>query len=70
VALERDALVALTQRIMDADGTEAEIDGMIELLERNVPHPAVTDLIFYPDEEDVTAEQIVERALAHRPVPL
>ena len=42
---------------------------MIELLERNVPHPAVTDLIFYSDE-NLTAEELVQRALAYRPIQL
>lgn len=69
MALGRDDLFALTRRIMEADGTEAAIDAMIGRLERNVPHPAVTELIFYPEEE-LTAEAIVERALAHRPIQL
>ncbi len=65
----REDMVVLTQRIIDADGAEAEIGRIIELLERNVPHPAVTGLIFYSGE-DRTAEEVVQRALAYRLVQL
>ena len=54
---------------MNVDGTETEIDELLQLLERNVPHPEVSDLIFYPDRE-MTAEEVVDRALAHKPIHL
>ena len=60
----RGQIVQLVQRILDADGTESEIDDMIELLEKSVPHPDVCDMIFYPEEE-MSAEQIVDLALAY-----
>lgn len=67
--LNREQLIALVTRIIDADGTEEEINDMITLLERNVPHPEVSDLIFY-SEEDMTAEQMVDSALAYKPMRL
>jgi hypothetical protein len=39
------------------------------LLEDNVPHPEVSDLIFYT-EEKLTPEEIVERALSYKPILL
>jgi len=65
--LAREQLVALVTRIIEADGTEEEIDNMMTLLEQNVPHPEVSDLIFYP-EKDMTAEEVVDVALAYKPL--
>jgi hypothetical protein len=55
---------------MEAQGTEEEIDKMITTLEANVPHPEVTDLIYYPEHGDPTPEEVVEEALAFRPTPM
>lgn len=41
----------------------------METLQANVSHPEVSDLLFYPDRE-MTAEEIVERALAYKPIRL
>lgn len=65
--MNREELVALVLKITQAEGSEAEIDRMIELLEQNVPHPAVSDLVFYPDS-DRTADEIVDRALSYKPL--
>jgi hypothetical protein len=62
--LTKEELVRLVERIQNAEGTEDEIDAMIDQLQENVPRPDVSDLIFYPEEE-MTAEQIVEQALAY-----
>ena len=67
--LTRQELIRLVTRVMNVDGTETEIDELLQLLERNVPHPEVSDLIFYPDRE-MTAEEVVDRALAHKPIHL
>ena len=64
--LSRGELIELVQRIMDADGTEAQLNEMIVVLERNVPHPSVSDLIFYPETE-LSAEQVVDIATAYIP---
>ena len=54
---------------MDADGTESEIESLISTLETNVPHPSVSNLIFWPqDDDDPTAEQVVDTAMAYRPI--
>lgn len=57
-------LVELVKEIMNPMGkTESEIDDLISLLERNVPHPSVTDLIYY---EENTAEEIVDKAVSYK----
>lgn len=38
---------------------------LIDLLERNVPHPAPSDLIFWNDVE-LSPEEVVEIALAYK----
>ncbi len=51
---------------MDAEGSEQKLEDMHQELERNVVDPNVLDYIFYSDEE-LTAEQIVDKALAYQP---
>ena len=67
--MTREELIRLVQRIMNAEGTEEEIDAMIHLLERSVPHPEVADLIFW-NKELLTAEEVVDRALSYKPIIL
>ena len=67
--LSRLELIELVEKIMKSNGAEEEIDNMIEELERNVPHPEVSDLIFW-NEEELTPEQIVDIALAYKPIQL
>lgn len=68
--LSKIQLIRLVQKIMKADGSEQEIDEMIGILEKNVPHPAISDLIFYPEKDNVTAEEIIEEALNYKPIIL
>ncbi|WP_411348049.1 hypothetical protein [Paenibacillus sp. WLX2291] len=67
--LDRQQLIALVQRIMDGEGSEGKQDEWLELLQRQVPHPEVSNLIFW-DERDLTAEQIVDEALNYRAILL
>lgn len=60
--LSKMELVELVENIIRAEGTEEEIDEMINLLEKNVPHPEVSDLIFW-NEKELTPVEIVEEAL-------
>ncbi|WP_291581483.1 bacteriocin immunity protein [Clostridium sp. UBA6640] len=67
--LTREELISLVSKIVECEGTEEEIDEMIEVVERNVPHPEVSDLIYW-NEKDLTPEQIVDIALAYKPIQL
>ncbi|MFE7329396.1 hypothetical protein ACFU8W_31320 [Streptomyces sp. NPDC057565] len=64
-----DELVEIVRRLL-AGGPES--DYYLRLLEANVSHPRVSDLIFHPPAElqDVSAEQIVGVALRYRPIAL
>jgi hypothetical protein len=64
----REQLVEIVRHIL-ADPTD---DWYIAAFERNTVMPGASDLIFYPPPElrDATAEEIVDAALAYRPIAL
>ncbi|MFG3638527.1 e9imm peptide [Streptomyces huasconensis] len=68
--MSRAEAVALVQRIMDADYvSDDEVDGW---LDRALACPSgyVRDMIFWPPERELSAEEAVNQALAYRPVAL
>ncbi|SDY69996.1 bacteriocin immunity protein [Thermoactinomyces sp. DSM 45892] len=65
----RDELVEIVRKIMNSEGTEEELDEMIDLFNQNVPHPEASDLIFW-DNRNLTVEEIVEEALNYKPIIL
>lgn len=65
--MSREELIQLVSKIKNCEGNEKEIDNMIDLLERNVVYPEISDLIFYNEK---TAEEIVDIALAYQPIQL
>jgi len=65
--MSREELIELVKKIATAQGTEEELDKMLELLKKNVPDPRVSNYIFY---DELTPEQIVDKALAYRPIQL
>ncbi|KAK1180828.1 bacteriocin immunity protein [Streptomyces sp. NBS 14/10] len=67
--MTRDELVNLVERVMAGEGTESEHDALVRLLEENVPHPRVLNLIYYSDPP-LTAQEVVDKALAYRPIEL
>lgn len=64
----RDELVEIVRRIL-ADPTD---DWYIEAFERNTVMHGASGLIFHPPPElpDATAEEVVNAALAYRPIAL
>jgi len=69
--MDREQLIVLVTKIQNGEGTEQEQDQdhLLEQLEQNVPHPEVSNLIFW-DKRELTAEQIVDEALAYQPIRL
>ncbi|KMM55698.1 hypothetical protein ACH95_18560 [Bacillus glycinifermentans] len=63
--LSKEELISLVKKIMNPELDDDTVSEYIDLLEKNVPHPAPSDLIFWSDE-DYTAEQIVEIALNYK----
>ncbi len=67
--MDKNELIELVRKIMEVKGTEEEIDNWMLTLKANVPHPAVSDLIFY-SKEPLSPEQVVDKALAYKPIQL
>lgn len=65
--MNREELISLVEKIMKCEGTEIEIDNMIEILKKNVIDPEVTNYIFY---EENTPEEVVDKVLSYKPIIL
>lgn len=65
----REELVEMVQKLIDGTLPEGEEDELVGELKESVPHPRVTDLIYY-SEPSLTAEQVVDAALAYRAIEL
>ena len=65
--MNREELIQLVDRIMKCEGTEEEQDALLEVLEKNVIDPQVSDYIFY---EENTPEEVIDKALAYKPIIL
>ena len=64
--MTREELVQLVKKILNpASYSEEELEEMVHLLNKSVPNPAGSDLIFW-DNRDLTAEEIVDEALNYK----
>ncbi|MFD8094185.1 e9imm peptide [Streptomyces malaysiensis] len=73
VGMSRAEGVALVQRIMQADyASDDEADGWLDRLDRALACPSghVSGLIFWPPERELSADEVVDQALAYRPFAL
>jgi hypothetical protein len=78
--MTREELIILGKKIVNCGGTEKEIDIMIELFNRNVPHPNGAGLFYYPENYNArrddlskynpTVEEVVDKALSYKPIQL
>lgn len=66
---DRQELVAVVQRVMDVGYTDEEMVTIMDLLVRSTGCSHVSDLIFW-SKRPMTAEQVVDAALAYRPIIL
>ena len=67
--LSRDELINLVKRIQNNEADEEyKADQLIQIVEDAVVDPYITDYIFFEDE--LTAEQIVDKALSYKPIIL
>lgn len=70
----RAELVSLVEFLMSGRCTTDEQDLAVRHLASRVPYPRVTDLVFWPQSEgfdrELTAEEVVDAALAYRPIEL
>ncbi|PCJ15467.1 MAG: hypothetical protein COB02_17990 [Candidatus Cloacimonadota bacterium] len=69
--LSKDKLIALVNRLINVNGTEDELDDIESLLENELPDPNFVDYIYYPPNGiELSAEEIIEKALAYKPIIL
>ena len=68
--LDKEYLINLITKIIDALGSEEEIDANIEELKNLSLMPNVTDLIFYPTDYVMTVEDIANMILTFKPIRL
>ena len=60
--MTREEMIALVRKLDQADGAEAELDGILEALIMAVPNGNISDLIFHADPE-LSIEEVVDEAL-------
>ena len=69
--ITKEELIQLANDIINAVGqTEEENDELLRIFLENVPDPNASDLFFSIECEDLTADEIVEKALSYKPIQL
>ena len=64
----REQIIDLINQILDVENhTEEEINRLVEKLESGVIDPNISDYIFW---DDLTPEQIADKALSYKPICL
>ncbi len=73
-------LVAIGYKIVNSEGTEEEINDLMDEFDRNVPHPNGSNLFFYPENykarKDIissynpSVEDVVQTCLNYKPIEL
>ncbi|MFF4962423.1 e9imm peptide [Streptomyces sp. NPDC001222] len=69
--MSREEGILLVQRLMDADyADEAEAAQIIAALRRGLGCPHISDYVFWDFDPQLTAQKVVDRALAYEPFAL
>ncbi|XCM30955.1 e9imm peptide [Streptomyces parvus] len=71
--MSRDEALSLVRRLRAESGEtgEAEADEILDALKRGLACPHISDYVYWPlPGTDPTPEEIVDRALAYRPIAL
>ncbi|MFE7709761.1 e9imm peptide [Streptomyces sp. NPDC057486] len=69
--MSRDEAIRLVQRLLDADvADEAEEGEILDALQRGLVCPDVSDYIYWDFDPELSAEKVVDRALAYKPIAL
>ncbi|MFF0066787.1 e9imm peptide [Streptomyces sp. NPDC005279] len=68
--MTRDEAIPLVQRLLAATADEAEEDEVLAALERGLRCPHIGNYIYWDFDQELSAEKIVDRALAYKPIAL
>ncbi|MER7516945.1 e9imm peptide [Streptomyces sp. NPDC126499] len=68
--MSREEAIPLVQRLMNGETSEAEGDDILDDLRRGLACPHISDYIFWNFDPELTAEKVVDRALAYKPIAL
>ena len=69
--MSREEAIPLVQRLLDADvANEAEADDILAELTHGLAFPHISEYIFWDFDPEISAEKIVDRALAYKPFAL
>ena len=49
---DKQELIKMVQRVIDCEEDEDTIDELLEILDDNLPHPSIWDLIYWPPNEE------------------
>jgi len=67
-SMTREEAILLVRRLLEGDyADEAEGDALVDALERGLACPHVGDYIYCDRGPEITADEVVDRALAYRP---
>jgi len=69
--MNREELIAIAKKIINLEtASEEEEDDLIALFTNNVPHPNASNLFFSKENDGLTPEEIVDKALSYKPTQL
>ncbi|TWG03177.1 hypothetical protein FHX80_111596 [Streptomyces brevispora] len=69
--MSRGQALPLVQRLLDGDvASEAEGAEILDALYRGLGCPHISDYIYWDAGPDLSADKVVERALAYKPIAL
>lgn len=68
--MTREELIDLVNRIILIDGTEEEVDEMIDVFENNISDPEARDYLFSLKYDGLKSAEIVDKALSYMPPKL
>lgn len=68
--MTRTELIQLVEKIRASEGTEKELNELMDLFLKNVPDPNAGGYLFLKEYENLTSEEIVAKALSYKPFML
>lgn len=68
--MTKEELIELAEKIINAEGTEQEVIDNMLLFQNSFADPKAGDYLTQVEYDHLSAEEIVEKALAYKPIQL